>query len=97
LTQPPTEMSARNIRTGGGGGSVKRCRRLSFAVTATRPPMWSIGQPFWLLTQRSRVRFPALRDFLSSSGLERGPLSPCESKWGATWKKSSGSGLENWD
>jgi hypothetical protein len=22
-------------------------------------------------------------------GLERGPLSPYESKWGATWKKSS--------
>jgi hypothetical protein len=30
-------------------------------------------------------------------GLERRPLSPCEDKWGATWKKSSGSGLENWD
>jgi hypothetical protein len=30
-------------------------------------------------------------------GLERGPFSPCESKWGATWKKSSGSDLENWD
>jgi hypothetical protein len=30
-------------------------------------------------------------------GLEGGPLSPCEDKWGATWKKSIGSGLENWD
>jgi hypothetical protein len=30
-------------------------------------------------------------------GLEWCPLSPCEDKWGATWKKSSGSGLENWD
>jgi hypothetical protein len=30
-------------------------------------------------------------------GLERGPLSRCEDKWGATWKKRSGSGLENWD
>jgi hypothetical protein len=30
-------------------------------------------------------------------GLERGLLSPCEDKWGATWKKISGSGLENWD
>jgi hypothetical protein len=29
--------------------------------------------------------------------LERGPLSPCEDKWGVTTKKSSGSGLENWD
>jgi hypothetical protein len=28
--------------------------------------------------------------------LERRPLSPSEDKWGATWKKSSGSGLENW-
>jgi hypothetical protein len=34
--------------------------------------------------------------FWVAVGLERGPLSPCESKWGATWKKSSGSGLENW-
>jgi hypothetical protein len=30
-------------------------------------------------------------------GLERGPLSPCEDKRGAAWKKSGGSGLENWD
>jgi hypothetical protein len=29
-------------------------------------------------------------------GLEQGPLNPCEDKWGATWKKSSGSGPENW-
>jgi hypothetical protein len=35
--------------------------------------------------------------FWVAVGLEWGPLSPCESKWGATWKKSSGSGLENWD
>jgi hypothetical protein len=35
--------------------------------------------------------------FWVAVGLERGPLSPCESKWGATWKESSGSGLENWD
>jgi hypothetical protein len=30
-------------------------------------------------------------------GLEWDPLSPCEDKWGATWMKSSGSGLENRD
>jgi hypothetical protein len=34
--------------------------------------------------------------FWVAVGLERGPLSPCKSKWGATWKKSSVSGLENW-
>jgi hypothetical protein len=35
--------------------------------------------------------------FWVAVGLERGPLSPCEDKWGTTWKKSSVSGLENWD
>jgi hypothetical protein len=35
--------------------------------------------------------------FWVAVGLEWGPLSPCEDKWGATWKKSSGSGLEYWD
>ena len=32
------------------------------------PPLWSSGQSFWLQIQRSRVRFPALPDFLSSIG-----------------------------
>jgi len=31
-------------------------------------PLWSSGQSFWLQIQRSRIRFPALPDFLSSSG-----------------------------
>ena len=35
---------------------------------ARGPPLWSSGQSFWLQIQRSRVRFPALPDFLSSSG-----------------------------
>jgi hypothetical protein len=35
--------------------------------------------------------------FWVALGLERGPLISCEDKWEATWKKSSGSGLENWD
>ena len=30
--------------------------------------LWSSGQSFWLQIQRSRVRFPALPDFLSGSG-----------------------------
>jgi hypothetical protein len=30
-------------------------------------------------------------------GLEWGPLSLCEDKWGSIWKKTSGPGLENWD
>jgi hypothetical protein len=31
-------------------------------------PLWSSSQSVWQLTQRTRVRFPALPDFLSSSG-----------------------------
>jgi hypothetical protein len=62
-----------------------------------RPPLWSSGQSSWLQTQRSRIRFPALPDFLSSSGSGTGSTQPREDKWGDTWKKSSGSGLENWD
>jgi hypothetical protein len=29
------------------------------------PPLWSSGQTSWLLTERSRVRFPELPDILS--------------------------------
>jgi hypothetical protein len=42
-----------------------------------------------------QVGFPALPDFLRSSGSGTGSTQPREYKWGATWKKSSGSGLEN--
>ena len=61
------------------------------------PPLWSSGQSFWLQVQRSRVRFPALPDFLSSSGSGTGSTQPREVNWGATWIKSSGSGPENRD
>jgi hypothetical protein len=36
-------------------------------------------------------------DFLSSSGSGMESTQPHEDKWGATWKKSSSFGLENWD
>ena len=62
-----------------------------------RPPLWSSGQSFWLQIQRSQVRFPALPDFLSSSESGTGTTQPREVNWGATWVKSSGSGLENTD
>jgi hypothetical protein len=45
-------------------------------VGLTGPPRWSSGQSSWLLTQRSRVRFPALPDFLSSIGSGTGSTQP---------------------
>jgi hypothetical protein len=43
-----------------------------------RPPLWSSGQSFWLQIQRSRVGFPALPDFLRSSGFGTGSTQPRE-------------------
>ena len=56
--------SNRDIDGGGGGGG--------------GPPLWSSGQSFWLQIRRSRVRFPALPDFLSSSGSGTGSTQPRE-------------------
>ena len=46
----------------------------------TGPPLWSSGQSFCLQIQRSRVRSPALPDFLSSSGSGTGSTLPREVK-----------------
>ena len=62
---------------------------------------WGVQMRFWLQIQRSRVRSPALPDFLSSSGSGTGstqPREPREVNWGATWmKKVTAPGLENRD
>jgi hypothetical protein len=59
-----------------------------------RLPLWSSGgQSSWLQIQKSRVRFPALKDFPRSSASGTGSTQPREYNW-ATWKKSSGCGLE---
>jgi hypothetical protein len=49
------------------------------------PLRWSSGQSSWLQIQRSKVRFPALPNFLKSSGSGTGSTQPCEYNWGATW------------
>ena len=49
-----------------------------YARSTVGPPLWSSGQSFWLQIQRSRVRFPALPDFLSSSGSGTGSTQPRE-------------------
>jgi hypothetical protein len=53
-------------------------------VYFTRPPLWSCGQSSWLQIQRSRVQFPALPDFLRSSGSGTGSTQPREDNSGAT-------------
>jgi hypothetical protein len=45
-------------------------------VTLNKPSLWSSGQSSWLQNLRSRVRFPAPLDFLSSSGSGMGPTQP---------------------
>jgi hypothetical protein len=42
--------------------------------------LWSSGQSSWLQTQRTRVRFPALSDFLRCSGSGTGFNQPREDK-----------------
>jgi hypothetical protein len=66
-------------------------------ITDLYTSLWSSGQSFWLQIQRSWVRFPALPDFLRSSGSGTGSTQNREDNWEATWRKSSGSGLENRD
>jgi hypothetical protein len=43
-----------------------------------RSPLWSSGQSSLLQIQRSRVQFPALPDFLRSSGSGTGSTQPRE-------------------
>jgi hypothetical protein len=76
--------------------SIHNIFRTIYAIIHHRRLLWSNGQSSWLQIQRLRFRFPVLPHFLrSSSGSETGSTQPLEDNWGVTWKKSSGSGLEN--
>jgi hypothetical protein len=44
--------------------------------TWSSSPLWSSGQSSWPQTLRSRVRFPAVSDFLSSSWSGTGSTQP---------------------
>jgi hypothetical protein len=55
------------------------------------PPLWYSGQSSWIQTQRSRVRFTALLDFLRSSGTGTGSTQPREYNWRAeSWEYGRG-------
>jgi len=55
-------------------------RNMSFLSSSNKNQLdvWSSGQSFWLQMQRSRVRSPALPDFLSSSESGTGSTQPRE-------------------
>jgi len=68
------------------------------SVTYCISPLWSSGQSFWLQIQRSRVRSPALPDFLSGSGSGTGSTQPREVKLRSYLnKKVAAPGSENRD
>ena len=61
-----------------GADVSKEPARLHLFGRSRLTALWSSGQSFWLQIQRSRVRFPALPDFLSSSGSGTGSTQPRE-------------------
>jgi hypothetical protein len=67
---------------------------VSMRVSVRWPPLWSRSE-FLATGPEVRVPFPTLPDFLKSSGSGKGSTQPREYNLRATWKKSSGSGLEN--
>ena len=78
----PLGISGRRL----GGGlmlniyikNIRICDQCNITQYRDKRPLWSSGQSFWLQIQRSRVRFPALSDFLSSSGSGTGSTQPRE-------------------
>jgi hypothetical protein len=61
-----------------------------------RQPLWC-GQSSWLQMHSSQVRFLALSDFLSGSGPVTGSTHHLRINEELLEKKSSISGIENWD
>jgi hypothetical protein len=55
-----------------------KCINIIKVLITCGPPRWSSGQSFWLEIQRFRDRFPALPDFLRSSGSGTGSTQPRE-------------------
>jgi hypothetical protein len=66
-------------------------------LSLMRPPLWSSGQNFWLQIQRSGFCSRRYQIYWEVLGLERGPLSLVSTIEDLVERKSSGSGLENWE
>jgi hypothetical protein len=66
-------------------------------VCVCRPPLWSSGQSSQLQIQRSRFDSRLYQIFWEVVGLQRGALSLVSTIEELLERKSSGSGLENWE
>jgi hypothetical protein len=60
------------------GLTSRNIKEIMNLLCVNRPPLWSSDQSSWLQVQRSRVRFPALSDFLRSSESGTGSTQPRE-------------------
>jgi hypothetical protein len=79
LWPPPLPMIQRSYSLFAATYDPQVCTALTYSEYLRKgPPLRSSGQSSWLLTQRSRVRFLALPDFLSSSGSGMGSTQPLE-------------------
>jgi hypothetical protein len=75
INLPEYETVESDTRFGGTFSSGLKTK-INIVVFWVRPPLWSSDQSFWLQIQRSPVRFPALPDFLRSSGPGAGSTHP---------------------
>jgi hypothetical protein len=65
-----------NDAVGSSDYIVSNDRTINKLLMGKGPPLWFSGQSSSLHIQRSRVRFPALPDFMSSSGSGTGSTQP---------------------
>jgi hypothetical protein len=71
-----------NINSAPPNGLIKLTQFMQYRrLSVHRSPLRSSSQSSWLQIQRSRVRFPALPDFLRCSGSGTGSTQPREDNW----------------
>jgi hypothetical protein len=76
-----TKIQNWNIESVFSSSTLLMLQKLGFfflIIIQLSPPLSSSGQSFWLLIQRSRVRFPTLSDFLRNRGSGTGYTQPRE-------------------
>jgi hypothetical protein len=74
---------------------IRRPERMAKMNDPRSTPLWSSVQSSWPQTQRFRVRFPALPDFVRIGESGTASTQPDEDNWGAIWMKNNASRLES--